>query len=45
MSRRRSAPVGRLSALIEKLRFGWREALSRQNQIIGLSEDEYFGRK
>lgn len=31
--------------LIEKLRSGWREALSRQNRVISLSEDEYFGRQ
>jgi very-short-patch-repair endonuclease len=40
-----SEVFGRREPLIEKLRFGWREALSRQNQVIGLSEDEYFGRK
>ena len=31
--------------LISKLRSGWREALSRKNRVIGVSEKEYFGRK
>ncbi|SEG10340.1 Very-short-patch-repair endonuclease [Thalassococcus halodurans] len=31
--------------LISKLRSGWREALSRKNRVIGVSEEEYFGRQ
>lgn len=31
--------------LISKLRSGWREALSRKNRVISVSEEEYFGRK
>ena len=39
-----SEVFGRRDRLIEKLRFGWRQALSRQNRLIGLSEEEYFRR-
>jgi very-short-patch-repair endonuclease len=31
--------------LISKLRSGWRDAWSRKNRVIGLSENEYFGRQ
>lgn len=31
--------------LISKLRSGWREALVRKNRLIGLSDEQYFGRQ
>lgn len=38
-----SEVFGYRESLIEKLRSGWREALSRKNRVIGLSEEDYFG--
>ena len=35
---------GNRAALIEKLRTGWRNALNRENRIIGMDVDEYFSR-
>ena len=35
---------GNRTALIEKLRTGWRNALNRENRIIGMDADEYFSR-
>ena len=35
---------GNQAALIEKLRTGWRNALNRENRIIGMDVDEYFSR-
>lgn len=35
---------GNRAALIEKLRTGWRNALNRENRIIGMDVDEYFNR-
>ena len=39
-----SEVFGRREALIEKLRSGWRMALTRKNQIIGLSWEDYSRR-
>ena len=36
---------GNREALIAKLRAGWRQALNRNNRIIGMSEEEYFRKK
>ena len=33
--------AGNRNKLITKLRAGWREALNRENRIVGMSEDEY----
>ena len=35
---------GDRESLIEKLRAGWRNALNRENRIIGMDVDEYFSR-
>ena len=36
--------AGNRNALVAKLRAGWREALDRENKIIGMREDDYSAR-